>query len=379
MPSPPATPPSTVPDDLRVWLLLGHKAGDTAQVTALAEALGWPYTAKRLRYRRTELLTNRLLPPNLAGIDPANSSPLQPPWPHLVITAGRRNEPVARWVRERSGGSTRLVHLGRPWAHPRHFDLVVTTPQYRVPAAPNVLENDLPLHLVTPARLEDAAAEWKDRLAGLPRPYLALLVGGDSGPVVFDRRAGLCLGGEASSMVLADGGSLLITTSARTPAAVVDALRRSAVAPTYFYRWSPNDPDNPYFGFLGLADRLIVTGESVSMLTEACATGKPVFIFDPSRHPLPLHCDGPHRAPTDPRCRHWLLQARSFRWKPLTHRLAQVIGPRRMRRDVGTMQRHLIGAGRAAWLGEPAPQAGSAALANDLERAVSRVRSLLEE
>src|SRR5215470_16228684 len=112
-----------------IWVLTGYKAGDNAQVLALAEALGWPLAVKSFRYRRTELLTNLMLGPTLAGTVPTGSSVLAPPWPDLVITAGRRNEPVARWIEAASGGTTRLVHLGRPWADPRHFDLVIATPQ----------------------------------------------------------------------------------------------------------------------------------------------------------------------------------------------------------------------------------------------------------
>src|SRR5581483_6461257 len=112
--------------------------------------------------------------------------PLAPPWPDLVISAGRRNEPVARWIRARAGGRTRLVHLGRPWADPRRFDLVVTTPQYRVPALANVIEIEAPLHRVSPERLAEAAARWQPAFAALPRPRIAVLVGGDSPPYRFD-------------------------------------------------------------------------------------------------------------------------------------------------------------------------------------------------
>ena len=99
----------------RVWVLAGHKAGDNAQLMALAGALGWPVEVKRLTYRPTELVTNLLLRVTLAGIAEGRES-LARPWPDLVLTAGRRNEPIARWIKSRAGPGTRLVHLGRPWA-----------------------------------------------------------------------------------------------------------------------------------------------------------------------------------------------------------------------------------------------------------------------
>ena len=137
----------------RVWVMMGHKAGDNSQILALAEALGWPFEIKRLTYRPTELLTNLLAPLTLLGIVRRSRAPLAPPWPDLIISAGRRNEPPCRWIQARAGKRVRLVHCGRPWAALENFDLVVTTPQYR-----------LPQRAERPAQ-PDAAAAGVDRAA----------------------------------------------------------------------------------------------------------------------------------------------------------------------------------------------------------------------
>ena len=117
----------------RVWLVTGYRAGERNQIIALAEALGWPFELKELFYRKNEFLTSLFRGSDLRGIRLAKSSPLEPPWPDLVISAGMRNEPVGRWIRNQAGGRTRLVHIGRPWARPENFDLLITTPQYRLP------------------------------------------------------------------------------------------------------------------------------------------------------------------------------------------------------------------------------------------------------
>ena len=256
----------------RVWLLLGHKAGDNAQVRSLAAALGWPAEAHHLRYRATEILTNRLLGPNLAGIDAASAAGLVPPWPDLLLTSGRRNEPVARWIRQASGNQTRLVHLGRPWAALDCFDLIVSTPQYRLPAADNVLEIDLPLHGIDAAKLEAARTRWSAELAGLPGPRIAVLVGGNSGSFLMTSDRVRQMLDQACEMARSTGGSLLITDSARTPAAVRECLFRPLDVPHTAFRWGTPAAENPYTGFLALADQFIVTGDSVSMVAEACAT-----------------------------------------------------------------------------------------------------------
>jgi len=186
---------------------------------------------------------------------------------------------VARWIKKQSGGATRLVHLMHAQAPLEHFDLIITTPQYRLPARPNVLHNTAPLNHVDPRRLAADAAHCAERFAHLPRPYTVLLVGGNSSSFVLEPSVAARLGREASAQVRATGGSLLLTTSARTPAASVDALLAAIDCPAFCHRWQLQDPQNPYHAFLALADRFIVTVDSASLLAEACAMGKPVQIF----------------------------------------------------------------------------------------------------
>jgi mitochondrial fission protein ELM1 len=361
--------PAPAADAPPVWLLLGHKAGDNNQVIALAESLGLPYIDKCMIYRRTELITNLLLGPNLWGIRADCRAQLRPPWPRLVITAGRRNEPVARWIRRRADHLVRLVHIGRPWSRPARFDLVITTPQYRLAGFPNVLCFDLPLHRIRADRLERAAADWSPRLAHLPRPRIAVLVGGESGGFHLDRAKARRLGRQADALASSLGGSLVVTTSARTPDFVSSELAEVIRSPNFLYEWRPQAADNPYLAFLATADRFVVTGESMSMLTEACATRRPVYIFDMG--------DGA----TDSgglRSTGWATRAsNALRYKALTHRLAQRFAPVRMRRDISRLHDVLIDSGRAVWLGLPFPDREPPPLP-EVSAAAQRVLALLE-
>ncbi len=160
-----------------MWVVTGYRAGERAQTLALAEALGWPFEVKELDYRPSAARISLFRASNLRGIRRERSSRLAPPWPDLVITAGMRNEPACRWIREQSMGHTRIVHIGRPWARLDRFDLVITTPQYRLPEQANVLQNMLTLHRVTGARLHEEARRWEARLAALPRPRIAVIAG----------------------------------------------------------------------------------------------------------------------------------------------------------------------------------------------------------
>lgn len=357
-----------------VWLLMGNRAGDNSQVLGLGEALGWPLVEKHFEYTRYEKLVNLPFGAHLLGVVRERSSAIEPPWPDLVISAGRKNEPIARYVRKRADKRVRLIHVGRPWARPETWDLVVTTPQYRLPDVPNVLHNDTPLHRVTRARLDVAAERWRERVAHLPRPLIAVLAGGNSGPYPFDRASGERLARQSDALARELGGSLLVTTSARTLPETTEALFSGIQSPSILYRWKKDDPDNPFFAFLGLADRVIVTADSVSMMTEACATGRPVYLYDTGegrtsmKHNPWLDGTGADE-PGGFGLNRWHLKAHVYR---LTMRM----GPQRLTRDIRIVQQLLVDTKRAIWLGDGHPDAP--APLEDMTRAVARVRALFD-
>jgi mitochondrial fission protein ELM1 len=358
--------------EFKVWCLLGRKAGDNTQVRALAEELGYGYEEKHILARPWELFTHVTLQVTLTGIDQGSRSQLSAPWPDLVISAGRRNEPVARWIRRQSGGVTRLVQIGRPWAALDNYDLIVSTPQYFLPERDNIHTVGLPLSRWLPVSLESAAAELRASIEHLPRPWIAVLVGGNSGKFVFTPEKGERLGLAAVALAVGQGGSLLVTDSPRTPRAAGDALQGRLRETDYCCRWG-EPGTNPYLGLLALADAFVVTGESMSMLGEAVATNKPLHIFDISDAGQP-----------------WWRRLHNCRYKPLSHHLAMHLAPRRMRRDVGRIQEALVNSGRAIWLEDagdnylPIPlsgiepgQANSLSQLQELQAAAQRVRRLL--
>jgi mitochondrial fission protein ELM1 len=273
-----------------------------------------------------------------------------------------RNEPVGRWIREQSGGRTRLVHIGRPWARPEWFDLLITTPQYRLPRRDNILHNTGTLHQVSAARLAAAAERHRARYAYLDPPYIGVILGGDSGPYTLGPRAAAHSARLVSELARRRQAALLITSSARTSRRALAAFTRHLSVPHDLYTWRPNDADNPYFGILGLSASLVVTADSVSMLSEACATGKPVYMAELGAHCYALRPDSP--TPAD------------FRWSALGYGGLMRFAHPRLSRDLRLVHRALLEEGRAVWLGDDFAVPPPAAPPNDLQRAVQRVRAL---
>jgi hypothetical protein len=282
-------PPDTITFDPVVWALLGQHAGDNAQILALANGLTRRLATKQLVFNRLSATPNVMLGASLLSISRASRTVLQPPWPDAIITAGRRSVPAARWVRKQSAGTSRLIHIGRPWAPPRWFDLIVTTPQYGLGERANVLHNLMPLTQVRTQGTDEEAEGWTARFAHLPRPWIAVLVGGSSRPHRFTISTAERLARAVSTSAEEAGGSLLVTFGPRAAPEAAAAFEAAITSPAYIHvaRSHANSAQgNPYRAYLRLADRLIVTSDSASMIAEAAQTEKPVEVF-----PIPKRMD----------------------------------------------------------------------------------------
>jgi mitochondrial fission protein ELM1 len=363
----PETPPKTRPTP-RVWLLIGDKLGDNAQVRVLADALGWPYELRQVIPKPEWVLGKPEFRPGLEHLDPGRSDPLEPPWPDLVLTIGRRPSMAALWVQERSGGRTRIVLVGAPKRWPERFALIVAPGQFKLPPRDNLITLALPLMRADPARVAAAGEAWRERLAALPRPLTAVLIGGETKPYRFDAEVARSLLRELEALRARDGGSLYLTTSRRTRPEVVEALAAGLPQGALLYRWSAETAaENPYLGLLAHADRFVVTGDSVSMMVEVASLGKPLAIA-----PLPL---GPGLGR---RARAALAGGIVGRAGPLGG-LAQLIlrrsGIAPYVRDLGEIHRLLIQRGQAVRLGQPfRPAKGP--LADELAPVVARIRGM---
>jgi len=265
----------------RVWILESTGAGANRQLRHLAAALGWPYAFKPGLDSVPRVLAERLYPRGWRRVPARKRVALHPPWPDLVLFSGGRSVVDALRIRAESGGRARLVCIGRPWAPLQWFDRTIVTPQYRLPKHPRVLHITLPLSGADPGADHAAARRWQATWTHLPRPWIGVLLGGSSGSCRFTKTAARRLGRLIDERARALGGAALITSSARTPPAALGALLGELRAPHYCYRWHDGDGDNPIAAILALADCFVVTADSASMPSEACATGRPVASFTP--------------------------------------------------------------------------------------------------
>ena len=247
-------------------ILTESYAGLRAQARGLAEAAGLAPAERTIVARPPwHRLPPELWPWPLAAVEPqAFAQPL----PDVLIGCGGKAAAVLSALR----GPRRVIvqHPRRPI---RRFDLVVAA-RHDDLTGPNVLVTRTAIHTVTGRRLAEAAPAWRPRFGHLPRPLVSVLVGGGNGRFRFGPAEGAALVAGLQGLLDA-GAGLAITPSRRTDPAVVAQL--AMLDPTRAWLWD-GAGDNPYLGLLACADLIVVTGDSVSMVSEAVATAAPVLV-----------------------------------------------------------------------------------------------------
>ncbi|HEX2152137.1 MAG TPA: mitochondrial fission ELM1 family protein [Stellaceae bacterium] len=259
-----------------VWVLHDGKAGMASQALGVAEAAGFPFVEKTLAVRRPWIwAAPALWIAPLHGVTQSGRR-LMPPWPDAVIGCGRNAVRPALAIKRASGGRTIAAHVQDPRFGRDHFDLMVV-PRHDRLRGPRVLVTEGAVHRVTPTRL---AAEQRrfPALATLPRPIVGVLIGGANGTYRLDAENLAEIAGHIAAAVKRRGGSVVATPSRRTGPDGVRLLREH-LAGVPGHVWDGMG-ENPYFAYLAIADALIVTADSVSMVSEAAATGKPVHVVD---------------------------------------------------------------------------------------------------
>ena len=264
---------------LTVWAVTEGHIGTENQARGVAEALigdgPGAIVVKRIELRAPwRWLPPALWPAPLSAVA-SDSDPLAPPWPDVLISCGRRAAAPNLAVRKRSGGATLSVHIQRPYMPSDRFDLVVV-PRHDNLHGANVHITRAAVHRITPERLIRGRRD-----AGLrtdpARHAVTVLIGGSNNRHRFTGAVAARLGDRLAALCRRRPIDLRLTPSRRTHPAIVRILA-GKLAGTGAEIWDGSG-DNPYFAWLAIADTVVVTWDSVSMTSEALATGKPVYVL----------------------------------------------------------------------------------------------------
>lgn len=269
-----------------IWVLQSHAPGDNDQSLALAEALGAPAVIKRVDWPAVDPDEDRALLRDFLAYGEAaeacrDAAGLQAPWPRLVICCGRRADRIGFWIKRQSGGRTKVVSIGRAHRPVATYDLLAAPPQYALPERSNIIRLPLPL-----ARRRDAnRTAGTDVIIGsnivpVAKPWFTILLGGEVkeftvSPEELERTA-------RAAQEAADrhGGSVVVSTSRRTPPEILAVVERVLKDP-YIYRWSEATRDeNPYEVLLQQSAALFVTADSASMVLDCAQSGTPTYVVE---------------------------------------------------------------------------------------------------
>ncbi len=284
-----------------IWALVDGISGHDSQVLGIAEAMGIPFTKKKLAYNDKASRPNFLKLDGLNTIERKKSDMISEPWPDIVISCGRKSASVARSIKKRakkSGKKTFAAHILWPGNSIGEFNLVAA-PLHDAIIWPLSKSKKLFRFLGSPNRITkefllNEYLIWARTIGELPKPRIAVLIGGDSKKTAFTEAHAKSLTESLVKLCAELKATVLVTTSRRTDQAVSgymeDELKKRIGRYLHFHDFNKSKA-NPFYAFLQLADMIIVTGDSISMASESCSTGKPVYIFSPDGNASEKHKD----------------------------------------------------------------------------------------
>lgn len=253
-----------------LWVVTEGMAGTENQCLGIAEAMGIDPVVKRINLRAPW----KWLSPYIGFENGWTfTTPLKGPWPDIVIAAGRKAIAASRYIKQQSADKTFIAFVQDPRIDPDEFDLIIL-PMHDKTRGPNVITTLGAPNRITPAMMNDARGVFDP--GPLPSPRVAVLIGGNSKTHKMTAATTEKIAGQLRD--LADHGYGLMVTASRRTGEDNKKILENACAHPNIYFWDGTAP-NPYMAFLAHADFILVTNDSVSMLSDAATTGKPTYVL----------------------------------------------------------------------------------------------------
>jgi mitochondrial fission protein ELM1 len=262
----------------RAWIITTGAAGMDVQVQGVAEALGLAFELKHVHPKGIWKFAAPWGPVSPSERFGQPGSAFAPPWPDVAISLGRGSVPYMRALRRKAGPDVFTVVMQDPKTGLGIADMI-WVPEHDRLRGHNVFTTLTAPHSFTPRRLAELRKAMPPAIAALPGPRVAVVLGGKNAVYKFRDEDDERFAGALQSIGRL-GASFLVTPSRRTHQRLKEVAER-ATRPFPRIFWDQTG-HNPYGDFLAHGDLFVVTADSVNMVGEACATGKPVFVFTPS-------------------------------------------------------------------------------------------------
>ena len=277
-------------NDNNIWLLLDDRAGNCSQVLGIGKALKLKYISKTFQYNKLSKFPNIFLQKTIKHININDRQQFKPPWPKIIIGCGRKSAPIGRWIKKQSNNYSKYIQIMWPSYPYKDLDLIFTLLHDKISNKTNIINIQTSPNIVDKELLNESRLKWKKQLELLNQPRIAIMIGGDTKNHKLTSKHIKALFTEIKNNIDAKS-SFMITTSRRTSKEAYVRIKKEISKlknRSVFWDTKYNTP-NPYYGYLSYADLSIVTGDSVSICSEVCATGKPLLIFAPSDITIKKH------------------------------------------------------------------------------------------
>ncbi len=271
-----------------IWVLADNRPGNYSQAVGLAEELDFEHKIVNISYGSFAVLPNLLLGASTRGLSKGVKKSLSnlDYYPKVIISAGRRTAPVSLYLKKQSGNKVKIIQIMNPDTSHKKFDCIILPRHDRIKKSyTNVIRSIGALTKINKSVIDYEIKQFKDVIVkkrGVKK--IALLVGGDSKNTKFDLPSARILCKQVIELAKNNDSEIVVINSRRTSdkidKIIVGAVEKSGVKYQFFDYNKIEKGKNPYLALIGVADAFVVTGDSVSMISEVCSLGKPVYIFD---------------------------------------------------------------------------------------------------
>lgn len=267
-----------------IWILADDRPGTYSQSVGLAEELDIKYKIINLTYSPLARLPNCVLSNSILRISSSSRQEISKLnyLPKIIISAGRRCAPIALSLKKQSRNQTKIIQIMNPNLNCKKFDFVIL-PKHddiRKEEHSNLITTIGSLTKVNDEVIKKECERFSEEFSAITKSKIALLIGGSSKKTIFDEESAIKLTKIANKTAKNMDATLLVLNSRRTSDEITNAIKSNLNCDFRFFDWKENIEKNPYLAIIGYGDFFIVSGDSVSMISESASTGKPLYIFD---------------------------------------------------------------------------------------------------
>ncbi len=267
----------------RVWLLTDDKTENIYQSKALAEALNMSFELKVIKFNFLKYLPNSWLKNKRITVDEYYSSDITPPYPDIVISAGKYTSPIALSFKKSNPG-IKVIQILKPREKPEKFDLVIM-PEYEPldSAVNNVYRSIGAMNKITTDLLEREKQKFRDNFPQCAFAVFGAYIGGKYKGCKISEEEANYLAKMIGRVVDNHGAQLFLMFAADTPEYVKNIFYKHFYYTTSAYIHDPEMGGyDPYWGVVAIANSMIVTGDAITRCSEVITAGTPLYIYNPT-------------------------------------------------------------------------------------------------